>query len=75
VSAGAVHARRLTAQLRTANTTRLAQEGGVTPAVTERGLSVIERSQASEGPLTRAQLGQALERADAPIAGRGSSTC
>lgn len=59
-----------TPQLRTSNTTRLAQEGGVTPAVAERGLSVIERALASEGPLTRAQLGCALESADVPIAGQ-----
>ena len=58
-----------TPQLRTANATRLAQEG-VTPAGVERGLSVIERSLAAEGPLTRAQLGRALESADVPVAGQ-----
>jgi hypothetical protein len=58
-----------TPQLRTANATRLAQEG-VTPAGVERGLSVIKRSLVSAGPLTRAQLGRALESADVPIAGQ-----
>ncbi|MEO8966745.1 MAG: winged helix DNA-binding domain-containing protein [Solirubrobacteraceae bacterium] len=58
-----------TSQLRTSNATRLAQEE-FTPAEIERGLGVIERSLVSEGPLTRAQLGHALQRADVPIAGQ-----
>jgi hypothetical protein len=37
------------------NTRRLAQEG-VTPNAAERGVAVIERALAEEGPLTRAQL-------------------
>ena len=44
-----------TPQLVTGNTRRLAQEG-VPPADAERGVAVIERSRAAEGPLTRAQL-------------------
>lgn len=39
----------------TANSRRLAQEG-VTPTAAERGVSVIVRSLADEGPLTRVQL-------------------
>jgi hypothetical protein len=41
--------------LQNANARRLAQEG-VTPAAAERGVGVIERSLAEEGPLTRPQL-------------------
>jgi hypothetical protein len=39
----------------TGNTRRLAQEG-VPPGAADRGVAVIERSLAREGPLTRAQL-------------------
>jgi hypothetical protein len=44
-----------TPQLLAGNARRLAQEG-VTPDAAERGVSVIERALAAEGPLTRAQL-------------------
>ena len=44
-----------TPPLRRGNERRLAQEG-VPPADAERGVAVIERSLAAEGPLTRAQL-------------------
>ncbi len=44
-----------TPQLLTGNARRLAQEG-VTPDDAERGVRVLERSLASEGPLTRPQL-------------------
>jgi hypothetical protein len=44
-----------TPQLLTANTRRLSQEG-VTQSAAERGVAVIERSLAEEGPLTRLQL-------------------
>jgi DNA glycosylase AlkZ-like len=44
-----------TPQLLTSNARRLAQEG-VTPGDAERGVRVIERALASDGPLTRPQL-------------------
>lgn len=44
-----------TPQLRTGNARRLQQEG-VSPAAAERGVAVIERAIASDGPLTRTQL-------------------
>ncbi len=48
--------------LRAANARRLAQEG-VTPDAAERGVKVIERSVAEEGPLTRIQLRERLDSA------------
>jgi hypothetical protein len=48
-----------TPQLFTGNARRLAQEG-VSPHAAERGVAVIERSLADEGPLTRAQLGERI---------------
>ncbi len=48
-----------------ANASRLAQLG-VTPALAERGVTVIERSLASEGPLTRIQLGERVAAAGVP---------
>jgi Winged helix DNA-binding domain len=45
----------VTPPLLTPNARRLAQEG-VSPGAAERGVEVIERSLAEEGPLTRAQL-------------------
>jgi hypothetical protein len=47
------------------NARRLVQEG-VTPAAAERGVGVIERSLADEGPLTRAQLRERVAAADVP---------
>jgi len=44
-----------TPPLRSGSARRLAQEG-VSPGATERGVAVIERSLAEEGPLSRAQL-------------------
>jgi Winged helix DNA-binding domain len=44
-----------TPQLLTGNARRLAQEG-VPPADAERGVGVVERSLAADGPLTRAEL-------------------
>jgi hypothetical protein len=58
-----------TPPLRTSSITRLAQEG-VDATVTQRGLAVIERALAAEGPLTRAQLKDRIERADVPVAGQ-----
>jgi hypothetical protein len=51
-----------TPPLLTANARRLAQEG-VTPAAAERGVSVIVRSLAEEGPMTRAPLRERLAAA------------
>jgi hypothetical protein len=51
-----------TPQLLKGNARRLAQEG-VTPDAAERGVGVIERSLAREGPLTRAQLGERIAAA------------
>lgn len=48
--------------LLSANARRLSQEG-VTPTAAERGVKVIERSLAGEGPLTRAQLRDRLDLA------------
>jgi hypothetical protein len=50
-------------------TRRLAQEG-VDPATTDRALGVIKRAVAQNGPLTRVQLRDRLERADVPVAGQ-----
>lgn len=51
-----------TPPLHTANARRLAQEG-VGPHDAERGVGVIERSLADEGPLTRDQLGERVAAA------------
>ncbi|MGB9184201.1 MAG: crosslink repair DNA glycosylase YcaQ family protein, partial [Solirubrobacteraceae bacterium] len=58
-----------TPPLRTSSATRLAQEG-IDATATARGLKVIERALAAEGPLTRAQLGERLERAGVPVPGQ-----
>jgi uncharacterized protein YcaQ len=49
-----------TPPLFTANARRLAQEG-VTPGAADRGVAVVERSLASEGPLTSKQLRERLD--------------
>ena len=51
-----------TPPLHTGNTRRLAQEG-VTPDAAERGVTVIERSLAAEGPLTRERLRERIRAA------------
>ena len=51
-----------TPQLFTGNARRLAQEG-VAPDAAARAVAVIERSLAREGPLTRAQLRDRIDRA------------
>jgi len=51
-----------TPPLRAGNARRLAQEG-VTPDAAERGVDVIARSLATEGPLTRAQLRERIDAA------------
>jgi Winged helix DNA-binding domain len=45
-----------------ANARRLDQEG-VSPAAADRGVSVLERSLAEDGPLTRDQLGERIAKA------------
>jgi hypothetical protein len=51
-----------TPPLFTANARRLAQEG-VSPTAADRGVAVIERSLAAQGPLTRDQLRERIARA------------
>ncbi len=51
-----------TPRLLAANARRLAQEG-VSPAAADRGVRVIERSLAEDGPLTRQQLQERIARA------------
>jgi len=51
-----------TPPLFTGNARRLAEEG-VTPAAAERGVEVIERSLADDGPLTRIELRERLDSA------------
>lgn len=58
-----------TPQLATGNARRLAQEG-VSEEAAERGVVVIERSLAGEGPLSRAQLKERLASADVPTEGQ-----
>ncbi len=58
-----------TPPLRTANATRLRQEG-VSEAQAERACGVIARSLRDEGPLTRVGLRERLVRADVPVAGQ-----
>jgi hypothetical protein len=58
-----------TPPLFTANARRLAQTGVSTEAA-ERGVALIERSLAEEGPLTREGLGERLAAADVPTKGQ-----
>jgi len=58
-----------TPPLLTSSTRRLRQEG-VAEKAAERGVETIERSLASEGPLTNAQLKERLEAAKVPIEGQ-----
>ena len=58
-----------TPPLLTAVTRRLGQEG-VSPADSERAVETIERALVEEGPLTRVQLRERLQRADVPTAGQ-----
>jgi hypothetical protein len=58
-----------TPPLMTSNATRLSQEG-VSAAAAERGVATIERALAAEGPLTRPQLRERLDRAGVPTAGQ-----
>jgi Winged helix DNA-binding domain len=56
-----------TPQLLTAVMTRLAQEG-VSPDDADRGVQLVERSLAEQGPLTRARLRERLAAASVPTA-------
>jgi Winged helix DNA-binding domain len=58
-----------TPPLFTANARRLAQEG-VSPRAAGRGVAVIERSLADDGPLTREELRERLRRAGVPTEGQ-----
>ncbi len=58
-----------TPPLRTANARRLASQG-IAPDGAERAVAVIGRSLEREGPLTRAQLRERIERADVPTDGQ-----
>jgi len=58
-----------TPPLFTGNGRRLAQEG-VSPEQAERGVATIEHALADEGPLTRLELRERLERADVPTKGQ-----
>jgi hypothetical protein len=58
-----------TPPLLTSSARRLKQEG-VSPASAERAVGTIERALASEGPLTRLQLKEHLDRAGVPTDGQ-----
>ena len=55
--------------LRTGNARRLSQEG-VSPAAADRGVEVVERSLAAEGPLTRRQLRERIAAAGVRVEGQ-----
>jgi hypothetical protein len=58
-----------TPQLRTGNERRLRQEG-VSPGDADRGVALVERALATDGPLSRAALRERLDRAGIPTAGQ-----
>lgn len=58
-----------TPPLMTATMRRLAQEG-VDPAAADRGVAVVDRALADEGPLDRDRLRERLDRAGVPTAGQ-----
>ena len=58
-----------TPPLRTGNARRLREER-VSPEAADRGVAVIERSLADEGPLTRAQLRERVSAAGVPTEGQ-----
>ncbi len=58
-----------TPPLMTSSARRLRQEG-VSPDAAERGVKTIERALAKEGPLTRLQLRERLDRAGVPTQGQ-----
>ncbi len=57
-------------RMRTANARRLHQEG-VSPDAAARGVVVIERALAADGPLTRSALGERVLAAGVPATGQG----
>jgi hypothetical protein len=59
----------LTPQLATGNVRRLAQEG-VSISAAERGVAVVEKFLASNGPSTRSALRNAVRAAGVPVAGQ-----
>jgi len=59
----------LTPPLSTSNTTRLRQEG-VSAAAAEKGVATITRALTRDGPRTRAQLREELQRAGVPVQGQ-----
>jgi hypothetical protein len=58
-----------TPQLLTGNARRLAQEG-VSPAAAERGVAIVQRALAAEGPLARTDLRERLAAKKVPTAGQ-----
>jgi hypothetical protein len=58
-----------TPPLLTSSARRLRQEG-VSPDTAEKGMRTIEKALAEEGPLTRPQLRERLDRADVPTKGQ-----
>jgi hypothetical protein len=58
-----------TPPLLTSNTRRLRQEG-VSEAAADKGVRIVERALTDEGPLTRPQLRERLDRASVPTAGQ-----
>lgn len=60
----------LTAPRTLRSTIRRLGEEGIGEAAADRGVAIVARSLAEEGPLTRAQLGERLERADVTTAGQ-----
>jgi Winged helix DNA-binding domain len=58
-----------TPQLLTSSSRRLRQEG-VSPDAAEKGVRTIEKALENDGPLTRPQLRERLDRADVPTKGQ-----
>lgn len=58
-----------TPQLATGNAKRLEQEG-VSPSQADRGVAVIEKAIAANGPMTRTQLREIVRGADVPVVGQ-----
>jgi Winged helix DNA-binding domain len=58
-----------TPQLRKANDRRLSHVG-VTPAALVRGIEIIKHALSEEGPMTRVELRDRLDRADVPTGGQ-----
>ncbi|MBL7489704.1 AlkZ family DNA glycosylase [Frankia sp. AgB1.9] len=65
---GWLHA--LTASRQEVNVRRRLGEEGVSPAEAERGVALVERALADDGPLSRAQLRDRLAAAGVPVVGQ-----